>query len=143
MKSQILLVFTLLALCCVSVFGQTSSELQTRYGTPVEETFKVRNVLLMTVKYAADGRACEMVFEGVKRESANSNSALSENLVLELIDEFVPLAERGEKSKFYGLTLWTGQEGQTNYSYENVFIHYFIRQKKLFIEWQNRKCKQK
>jgi hypothetical protein len=142
MKSQLLCACALLALCCVPSFGQTSDNLQAKYGAPTGDTYRVRPGVLMRVKYADDRRVCDMVLANEAPPSDGEwNVLLSEGLAKELVDELVSAGERGGKSKFYGLTLWTGQEGQTNYNYENVSIHYFIRKKMLFVEWQNRGCK--
>jgi hypothetical protein len=143
MRFQSLSACALLVLCCASALGQTSDDLRTKYGLPVDDAFKVRPGVRMKVTYGVDGRACEMVIESIVTASGNRPSrVLSAELAEELIGELVPVAGRGEKSDSYGFTLWTGQQGQTDFSYENVSIHYLIRKRKLFIEWQKRGCKQ-
>jgi hypothetical protein len=143
MRFQFLSACALLVLCCASALGQTSDDLRAKYGPPVDDAFKVRPGVRMKVTYGVDGRACEMVLESVVTESSGGPSRdLSEELAEDLISELVPVTGRGEKSGSYGFTLWTGQQGQTDFSYENVSIHYLIRKRILFIEWQNRGCKQ-
>ncbi len=137
---QYLSACALLVLCCASALGQTSDDLRAKYGKPVNDTFKVRSGVRMKVTYGVDGRACVMAVESVA--GGSHTHVLSAKLAEELIGELVPVASRGKKSNSYGLTLWTGQQGQTDYSYEHVSIRYLIRKGMLFIEWQNRGCKQ-
>jgi hypothetical protein len=123
MKYHILYAGMLLALLSVPALGQNSADFEAKYGPPIK-AFEVRPGVLMTARYAADGRVCEMVLErqNTPGPSVKLTSILEERLVEELIDELVPVAERGERSRFYGLTLLSGRSGQTNYSYEKVTI---------------------
>ena len=62
MMQQLLLVALGVVVFSVSAFGQTSTDLQRKYGTPTN-VFEVRPGVLMTVKYGNDGQASEMVIE--------------------------------------------------------------------------------
>jgi len=53
-----------LLLTAGTVVAQRSSELQSKYGSP-QDAFVIRPGLLMTAKYTADGKVCEMyIIEG-------------------------------------------------------------------------------
>jgi hypothetical protein len=139
MKRRLLFASVLLTFSCLCASGQTSASLEAKYGPPIK-AYEIRPGVLMTVDYADDGRACQMVIERrhTTKEGVNLDSTLSVRLVKELIDELVPVAERGDESKFYGLTIYPTEV--TNYSYENASIHLYGN-KALIIEWENRGCK--
>jgi hypothetical protein len=141
LPSRLLLTSVLILLSGLQAAAQTSAELEKKYGPPVT-FYEVRPGIFLSAKYSDSGQACEMVIE--RRRKAESGitfeSTLTDGLVKELIDELVSVPERGEKDKFYGLTLLFRGE-VTSYGYENVTIA--LRWKAvLIIKWKNRPCKQ-
>ena len=143
MKSpwRLLLTSVLLLLTVVPAAAQTSADLEKKYGPPVT-LYAVRPGVFLSAKYSDSGQVCKMVIERMRRTESGGTieSTLTVELVKELIDELVPVPGRGEKDKFYGLTLFFGTE-ITSYAYENVSIA--LRGKTvLVIEWKNRPCKQ-
>lgn len=129
MMQQLLLVALIIAMFGVSAFGQTFTDLQRKYGTPTN-VFEVRPGVLMTVKYGDDGQASEMVIERrhTTDASINLNSALSEALVKELIDELAPIETRGKRidkgymDKWYLESNISGNLIETNRRFENFTI---------------------
>lgn len=139
MKQKIPFASLLMVFFCLSASGQTSAALEAKYGTPIK-AYEIRPGVIMTVDYADDGRACQMAVERrhTTKEGVNLSSTLPDRLVKELIDELVPAAERGQESKFYGLTIYP--MGVTDYSYENASIKFYGGEV-LIINWENRGCK--
>jgi len=138
MKKSILFAFLILVISAPPAVGQTSSDLERKYGPPIK-AFEVRPGVLMTVTYDDDGQVCQMALE--KRRATDSgvstDTNFSNELVEGLLDDLLPAAERGKKSTLYGLTRVTSR--QTDFSYENVSVTLFDRQA-LIIEWVNRGC---
>jgi len=148
MLKRLCLLQIVLVLTAGTIVAQRSSELQSKYGSP-QDAFVIRPGLLMTAKYAADGRVCEMYI--IEAQTPGSNIGLRTPLTPEtvpaLIDELVPEGERGSKLRWpvqtQGMTL------QAFYKYENVSIELvqnLLPSKGwsdgiLKIKWANRVCK--
>ncbi len=130
-----------------TIVAQKSSELQSKYGLP-QDAFVIRPGLLMTVKYAADGRVCEMYI--IEARTPGSNIALRTPLTPEtvpaLIDELVPEDERGGKLRWPAQA--QGMTVQIDYKFENVSIKLVQNllpskgwsDSSLKIKWANRVC---
>jgi hypothetical protein len=153
MKYKFLLVGCIVALFAIPTHGQTPTDLEKKYGTPII-AYEIRPKVVMTVKYAEDGQPCEMIVErqNTNASSVNLDPYLSDALIKELIDELVPVVERGEKSDAHGGTLMIGQMEVTNFNYENVSIKIVGSMSTvrglsgntvLVIKWEKRQCKQK
>jgi hypothetical protein len=93
---------SLLVLCALvfvpaSLRAQTSGDLAAKYLAV--SAYEVRPGVLMTVKYAGDGQACEMTLE--KRHSTSKDkdidigSNIPAKVIDELSDELAPEADRG------------------------------------------------
>jgi hypothetical protein len=93
----------LLALVAPSLTAQTSEDLGAKY--PAVAAYEVRPGVLMTVRYAEDGQACEVTLE--KRHSSSKDrdidlgSNIPSKLVDELTDELAPQADRGPATSRY------------------------------------------
>jgi hypothetical protein len=138
---RLLLTSVLLLLPGLPAAAQTSADLEKKYGAPVT-FYEVRPGLLLSAKYSNSGQVCKMVIERMRKTESGVTleSTLTDELAKELIGELVPAPGRGEKDKFYGLTLLFRGE-VTSYAYENVSIA--LRGKAvLVIEWKYRPCKQ-
>jgi hypothetical protein len=147
-RSCLLQIVLVLVLTAEAVVAQSSTELQSKYGPPLD-AFVVRPGLLMTSKYAADGKVCEIYI--VEARTPGSNIGLRTPLTMEtvpaLIDELVPEGERGDKLRWpvqtQGMTL------QAFYQYENLSIELVQNllpaegwsDSTLTIKWNNRVCK--
>jgi hypothetical protein len=123
-----------LALLAVSVWGQTAADLAAKY--PSVSAYEVRPGILMTAKYAADGRICELVLEPRHYQAGDGidlDAVLPARLEKEVIDELAPPSERGDPihrwSKKEPKDSWLDPDsymaGGVSYfkrSYENVSI---------------------
>ena len=76
---------------------QTSRDLHSRYGEPDMERFVVRPGIGLTVEYGSDGLPCRMEIEGQKilTEKDQSPKEMSPDVVTGILDEAVPLSDRG------------------------------------------------
>jgi len=160
MRSRIIFAGFLLAWLSVSAAGQTSSELDQKYGAPKSSyqgaplAYEIRPGFFLTVEYADDGQACEMHIEAFPKYEpiTGKNIVISEELMTTLIDELVPESGRGNKDSIYGITFWFGHVGTKLYGYENVSIsvgngwafEQGKRQEKMSspiqTKWKNRHC---
>jgi hypothetical protein len=148
MPKRLCLLQIVLVLTAGAVVAQRSTELQSKYGSPLD-AFVIRPGLLMTAKYAADGKVCEMFIIEARTPGSNIGlrTPLTPETVPALIDELVPDGERGSKLRWpvqtQGMTL------QAFYRYENVSIELvqnLLPSKGwsdgiLKIKWSNRVCK--
>jgi hypothetical protein len=147
MLKRLCLLQIVLVLTAGVVVAQSSSELQAKYGPP-QDAFVIRPGLLMTAKYAADGRVCEMYIIEARTPGSNITlrTALTAEIVPALIDELVPEDERGSKLRWPVQV--TGMTLQALYRYEHVsgeFVQNLLPSKgwsdsTLTIKWANRVC---
>jgi hypothetical protein len=121
-----LLAVCLLAFVAISVRGQTSEDLAAKY--PAVAAYEVRPGVLMTVKYAEDGQACEMTLEKRHRSSKEKDVDLGSNippkLIDELTDELAPESDRGLATSRYLSpdSYVAGGVSYTKRDYQNVSI---------------------
>ena len=148
MLKRLCLLQIVLVLTAGTVGAQRSSELQSKYGSP-QDAYVIRPGLLMTAKYDADGRVCEMYIIEARTPGSNIGlrTPLTPETVPALIDELVPEGERGSKLRWpaqaQGMTL------QVSYNYENVSIELVQNllppkgwsDGVLKIKWASRVCK--
>ena len=118
------LVAAILVLYVNSAFGQTASDLEAKYGKPVNKDYSVSEHIWMTPKYTADGQVCQMLLYP-KGISANPNHELVSLPYEELkntLNQLVPLNARGRKvEKFLGIMdLLGGGIAKMNFPYEKV-----------------------
>jgi hypothetical protein len=114
--------------------GQTAADLAGKY--PVVSAYEVRPGVLLTAKYAEDGQACELVLEARHYQTPAKielRSTIPPKLEDTLIDELVPMSERGEPKRRWSnkepRDAWVDPDsfsaGGVSYvkrSYENVTI---------------------
>jgi hypothetical protein len=130
----------------ISAHGQTSIDLEKKYGPPIK-AFEIRRGVLLTAEYNASGQVCEMLLENRHKSAVGFEltDSLTDQVVEQIIDELVPESERGAKGSSYGWSMNLGQSVQTNYSYENVeIVSAGIRSSKhlvVSIKWKNWPCK--
>ena len=91
-------IMLLLLLTCAIAAGQTGDDLRQKYGAPISETFKVRPDIRVTVSYDKKGKVSEMVVEpqldGTIIKSRYRR--IKSEMLKEVIDELVPLSQRGK-----------------------------------------------
>lgn len=76
--------------------AQTGNDFTARYGYPDAERFIVRPGIVMTAKYSDDLAACEMfIVPESSLEQRNDNQAMAVDTASKIIDELIPLSERG------------------------------------------------
>src|SRR6266403_811746 len=85
-RSCLLQVVVVLVLTVSSVVAQRASELQSKYGPPVD-VFVIRPGLLMTATYAADGNVCEMRI--IEARTPGSNIGLRTPLTIETVPALI------------------------------------------------------
>ena len=130
----------------ISVWAQSADELKSKYG-PSFEAFEVRPGIMMTVRFDENGQASEYRVE--RHASTDSkiflDAAIPSNLAKEIVDELVPVAQRGRRGEFSDLTLIVGGGGTSTDAYDSVAITYYSNQTKectglmaIVIKWKNR-----
>ena len=147
MLKRLCLLSIVLLLTSGTTVAQRSSELESKYGSP-QEAFVIRPGLLMTAKYAADGRVCEMYIVEARTPGSDIGlrTPLNPETVPPLIDELVPESERGGKLRWPVQT--TGMTLTVLYKFQNVSIELvqnLLPSKGwsdgiLKIRWGNREC---
>ena len=111
----------------ISVFGQTRTEIEAKFGQPVK-AYAVSEHVWMSPDYASDGQVCRMTFYP-RRFSSNTHyltSQLPFNEFMTVIDAVVPVAVRGAQKEPFGTGGWSGGGGVmwTSFVYERVTITY-------------------
>ena len=91
---KIALLFLLFAFASTITSGQTSASLTSKYGEPFT-AYLVRPTVMMTVKFDANGQVTQMLI--AKKIEDNSNPTIAPVVVRELVEELVPVADRGAK----------------------------------------------
>ena len=106
----------------IAAFGQTSADLSAKY--PHVTAYKVRQNVLMTARFAADGQVCEMILE--KRQKTDTRivftNTFSDAEVQSLTDDLVPENERGRNLTPVLNGDITGGFINEEHTYENVVI---------------------
>lgn len=117
------IIFTafILLLYVSAAFGQTESDIEMKYGKPVN-TYVVSEHIWMTPEYTVDGQVCQMRLYS-KRITSNTNY-LSQRLpfeeLKEVLNQLVPLNLRGAKKESFASTATGGGAVWTTYPYEKV-----------------------
>lgn len=109
------------------VFGQTISEIETKYGQS-EKVYSLGSNIWMSAEYAADGQVCRMnLFP--KRVSGN-NVYLFKELPFEdfknSVDLLVPLDKRGARKEPFESSAHGAGVFWTIFAYEKVTIQYSV-----------------
>jgi hypothetical protein len=89
--------------------AQSSDELKSKYGAPIK-VFEIRPGIMMTVQFDESGEASEMRIQrhAITDSTVYLDTAIPPYLSKEIVDELVPVAERGAKGKFSDLMLIVG-----------------------------------
>jgi hypothetical protein len=122
MKLRILQLGLLFLLTAIPGFSQSAEDLEAKYGQPFK-AYLIRPTVMMTVKYAENGQASEMLI--AKRIDDGSNSTIAPVIVREIVEELVPVNSRGVKvDSPKQLPLGLGRSPVLVEEYENVSITY-------------------
>ncbi|HEV2961185.1 MAG TPA: hypothetical protein VG649_05110 [Candidatus Angelobacter sp.] len=95
-RSALLILFTTIFLWIPLGSAQDSTDWRKHYGSPVSERYVIRDGITMTVFYSEEGRTCKTLVEPLKPEPTVSFE--------EILNEIIPLAERGKQIHSLGLT---------------------------------------
>jgi hypothetical protein len=124
--------------------AQTRQQLQKKYGTPLTESYEVRPDILAKAFYSKSGQICQLTFEpktpGLKFTEEKAD------LLNQLVDELVPVGERGETrlSGFYSMNGIDGSSTVGSLSnYEKLTISRSTNDKKeisVFVSWKDKAC---
>lgn len=135
-----------LAFAAISAWAQSSADLKSKYGVPFK-AYEIRPGIMMTVKFDENGQASEIRIE---RHAATDSMVYLDTTIppflsKDIVEELVPVAERGTKGEFSGLILITGGSGISTDDYENVAITYYTSESKecgglvaIVIKWKKR-----
>ena|SRR4029079_3732850 len=136
------------------VVSQTSSDFRQRYQSPKVGTYVVRPNIIMSVKSADEplwnDYACEAVIkpEATRFSKEVSTETFASDLALEIIDEVVPIAQRGKLTN--ELSVNGGCSGMAIRIYEQVVISRVTRcaaagggTSQAFIKWKAVWCEDK
>jgi len=118
---SILMVIATFALCANAAFGQSASEIESKYGKPAN-VYSVSERVWMTPAYDAEGQVCFMRLYP-KRISTNTNyldDTLAMGEVLKVIDELIPVGSRGARKDAFGMTNTGGGVAWTHFDYDHV-----------------------
>ncbi len=87
----------------VFTFGQNANSLHNAYGNPTREELSVRQGISVTVQYGRDLQVCEMRIHPttVSLLLKEPETLMMPELVTDIIDELVPVKERGEAGVRY------------------------------------------
>lgn len=143
-----------LLLLTLPVLAQTKTEFRQKYESPKADTYLVRQGIIMSVKFAATplwrNYPCEATIkpEKVTALNAKSSEVMSPELVEQIINEVIPLEQRG---KLINQLMVNGGCTGVNISiYENVTISRTTRCKEQgggtyqgWIKWQSMWCEDK
>jgi len=129
-----------------SAWAQSSDDLTSKYGTPFK-AYEIRPGIMMTVRFAENGQASELriVRHAATDSKVYLDTTIPAYLSKEIVDELVPVAERGARGELSGLMLIVGGSGTSSDDYEKVAITYYLSQSKecsglvaIVIKWKNR-----
>jgi hypothetical protein len=114
------------------------------------EAYELKPGILIMPSYTEDGQVCEV---GVEKKHYSPDitridSGMSHDEVEQIVNELVPLDQRGPKAEFFGNTTDTGYISTTVEDYANVTVLLTgdetpkrkIGDVAITIKWKNRKC---
>jgi hypothetical protein len=139
-----------LALVVLTVTAQTERQIELRY--PRLYVFAVRPNMTLTAKYSvSDGQVCEMVLEPRHWDGEKFllMPTLSEEDTISVVEEVVPLSERGNRTKneFDRLAAVSGGSFSRTYDYEKITVQVAGSTGEkgsgitaALVRWRNRPC---
>ena len=133
---------------CAAPQAQSLSSLRQKYGPPVKESYLVRPGVLATATSNRDGQVCEILIEPLPPSTPikSSDEKLRSSILNEVIDELVPVTERGKHviSTFLNLNCLPRNDcAGTGEDYERVSIYRnggVDAHRYATIQWKNSGC---
>lgn len=103
--------------------AQTVTDFQAKYGKSVD-VYSVSEHILMTPEYANDGQVCKVRLtpKRVVSKTKVDSTKLVFSELRGVLNDLVPLEQRGNKKPGFGMTDLGGGTALTNYEYENVLF---------------------
>jgi hypothetical protein len=121
-------VLIMLLVMCTSVVAQSSDNLKKKYGKAIAETYVIRPGIIVTASYNSTGEVTELLIAPHLSGLIKSESrGLSLETLNKLIDELIPISERGRGLFGGGVNLGCMPENDCYGSYmeyERVIIYY-------------------
>ena len=119
--------------------GQTAADLAKKYHH--HEVYEVEPGVQMTPKFDSSGAVCEMQVEQAHfvKDGGDVSHGIDERQVYPIIDELVPVSERGANLNTFDECMGVCQ---TTYQYSNVAIMIVSAgdTRLVRIRWRNRSC---
>ena len=118
----------ILLILCGGVVAQSRDDLKKTYGEPISETFLLRPGITVTASHNSNGRITEMVIAPLVTDLIKSKgNGLKRDALKQLIDELVPLSERGNPQigGFLNIACLPENDCYGSYdSYEKLTVYY-------------------
>jgi hypothetical protein len=127
MRSKVIFAALMLMLYFNAAYGQTASDVEKKYGKPVN-AYSVSEHIWMTPEYAADGQICRASLYH-KRISPETNYLGTSMPMWELLGVFnglAPLNTRGAKKEYFGATQHSASMAWTTFEYEKVKFNIWV-----------------
>ena len=118
----------ILLILCGGVVAQSRDDLEKKYGEPISETFLLRPGIIVTASHNSNGQITEMVIAPLVTDLIKSKgNGLKRDALKQLIDELVPLSERGtpQIGGFLNIACLPENDCYGSYdSYEKLTVYY-------------------
>ncbi len=107
----------------IQAAGQTTDYAESK-SEKAFQAQELRPGIMMRVEKAADGRLSQVRIERFSGtdSTVRLERTIDADLVKEIIDELVPIAERGAQGEFFGFGFVFGQTWSGDYNYDSVSI---------------------
>ncbi len=118
----------ILLLSVPRAFGQTASEIESRFGQPLR-IYSLTEHIWMTPDYTADGQVCRMRLfpKRVGPETDYLSSKLPFEELKSILNQLVPPATRGTKGESFGVTETGAGIAWASYPYEKASFVFAFR----------------
>ena len=126
--------------------ADTTQSMRQRYGPPIAETYLIRPGVVASVSFGASGHVCEIVVSPEETASVKRGQTFKHQQLTELIDELVPVNERGKPmiAGFFNATCMPDNDcAGTFYDNEKVSIYRnggSDRERYATIQWTRDEC---
>jgi hypothetical protein len=80
----------------VSFSADTAQTMRQRYGPPISETYLIKPGVVASMSFGPSGHVCEIVVSPEETASVKRLEAFTTQQLTEVIDELVPVNERGK-----------------------------------------------
>lgn len=124
----------------------TAQTMRQRYGPPIAETYLIKPGVVASLSFGASGHVCEIVVSPEETASVKRSQTFTTQQLTELIDELVPVNERGKPivGGFFNATCLPDNDCAGTYSdSEKVSIYRnggADRERYATIQWTRDEC---